>query len=132
MDDGLGGGADVTTNTRRPLGWRPGQAGRVRVEWGATIAAVVCQLGPAISAGPHICGQGAVYPGHRLGGDVPFARRGANAEGHGLTTALVRWFADHYVDPADRDDPGAPVARADNWLVCQPQWVSPVSSDPAR
>src|SRR6185312_7050597 len=37
-----------------------------------------------------------------------------NADGYGLTTPLVRWFCDHYIDPADRYDPRfAPVGAID-------------------
>ena len=37
-----------------------------------------------------------------------------NGEGYGLTVGLMRWFWDHYADPADRTDPKAsPLRRAD-------------------
>jgi acetyl esterase/lipase len=34
-----------------------------------------------------------------------------NGDGYILTTALMRWFWDHYADPADRGDPRAAPLR---------------------
>ena len=36
-----------------------------------------------------------------------------NGDGYILTTALMRWFWDHYADPADRGDPRAAPLRGD-------------------
>ena len=36
-----------------------------------------------------------------------------NGDGYILTTAVMRWFWDHYADPADRDDPRAAPLRGD-------------------
>jgi acetyl esterase/lipase len=36
-----------------------------------------------------------------------------NGDGYILTTALMRWFWDHYADPADRDEPRAAPLRGD-------------------
>jgi len=36
-----------------------------------------------------------------------------NGDGYLLTTALMRWFWDHYADPADRGDPRAAPLRGD-------------------
>ena len=50
----------------------------------------------------------------------PAARRTAaptrsyaeNADGYVLTTSLMKWFWDHYADPASRTDPKASPLRA--------------------
>jgi acetyl esterase/lipase len=36
-----------------------------------------------------------------------------NGDGYILTTALMRWFWDHYADPADRSEPRAAPLRGD-------------------
>ena len=126
MDDGLAAVGGSRT-TRRP--WvATRQVGRVRVGAGATIAAVVCQLVRDLG-GPHICGQvlftlatdwAATFPSH------------VENAGAGLTTALVRWFADHYVDRRSRRAPVLPLRARTTWLACQPQWWSPAEFDPVR
>jgi cation diffusion facilitator CzcD-associated flavoprotein CzcO/acetyl esterase/lipase len=77
---------------------------------GANIAAVACQM--ARDAGtPNVCGQVLLSP-------VTDAEMGGrsyeeNADGYLLTAALMKWFWDHYADPADRSDPKASPLRGE-------------------
>jgi acetyl esterase/lipase len=76
---------------------------------GGNVAAVACQLARD-AGGPSIAGQVLVTPVT----DCDFSRPSCaeNAEGYFLTTALMRWFWDHYADPADRTSPKASPLRA--------------------
>ena len=89
-------------------------AGRLAVcGWsaGGNIAAVVCQMARD-AAGPPISGQVLVNP--VTDGLLTDRSAAENAEGYGLTTALMHWFWNHYADPADRIDPKAAPLRAGN------------------
>jgi len=71
---------------------------------GANVAAVACQL--ARDAGKtHIAGQVLLTPVVDAAMDRPSYVE--NAEGYVLSAALMRWFWDHYADPADRGHPEA-------------------------
>jgi acetyl esterase/lipase len=78
---------------------------------GGGIATVVCRLARDMG-GPAITGQALLMP--LTSGDMTRASFAENAEGYGLTTPLLRWFYDHYIDAADRSDPRfAPLAAVD-------------------
>ena len=49
-----------------------------------------------------------------------------------LTTALMRWFWDHYADPADRTDPKASPLRAQDLSGLPPALVVTCEFDPLR
>ena len=71
-------------------------------------------------AGPRIAGQVLVTPVT----DCDFTRASyvANGDGYVLTTALMRWFWDHYADPADRQRPeGVAAASAAISPACRPR-----------
>jgi cation diffusion facilitator CzcD-associated flavoprotein CzcO/acetyl esterase/lipase len=109
-----------------------GEAGRLAVcGWsaGGNIAAVVCQMARD-AGGPHIAGQVLVTPVT----DCDFTRGSyvANAEGYVLTAALMRWFWDHYVDPADRARPLASPLRARSLSGLPPALVVTCEFDPLR
>jgi acetyl esterase/lipase len=92
------------------LGGIPGQLGVAGWSAGANVAAVACQL--SRDAGePPILGQVLLMPVTDSGMDRPSYT--ANAEGYGLTAAVMKWFWDHYVDPAERHDPKASPLRGD-------------------
>jgi cation diffusion facilitator CzcD-associated flavoprotein CzcO/acetyl esterase/lipase len=77
---------------------------------GANVAAVACQLARD-AGGPRISGQLLITP--VVDSDMTRSSYQENADGYILTTPLMRWFWDHYADPADRDDPRAAPLHGD-------------------
>jgi acetyl esterase/lipase len=55
-----------------------------------------------------------------------------NADGYGLTTPLVRWFYDHYIDAADRRDARFAPLRAVDLSGLPPAIVVTADFDPLR
>ena len=66
--------------------------------------------------------------------DCDFTRRSYvdNADGYVLTVDLIRWFWNHYADPADWQDPKASPLRADNLANLPPALVVTCEFDPLR
>ena len=56
----------------------------------------------------------------------------ANGDGYGLTTALMRWFWNHYADEAARTDPKASPLRATDLSGLPPALVVTCEFDPLR
>jgi len=75
---------------------------------GANVAAVVCQLARD-AGGPRISGQLLLTP--VTVGDMATASYRDNADGDVLTAPLMKWFWDHYADPAQRHQPKAAPLR---------------------
>jgi acetyl esterase/lipase len=92
------------------LGGIPGQLAVAGWSAGANVAAVACQLARDV-AGPRISGQLLICP--VVDSDMTRPSYEENGDGYILTTALMRWFWDHYADPADRGDPRAAPLRGD-------------------
>jgi acetyl esterase/lipase len=92
------------------LGGIPGQLAVAGWSAGANVAAVACQLARD-AAGPHISGQLLICP--VVDSDMTRPSYEENGDGYILTTPLMRWFWDHYADPADRGDPRAAPLRGD-------------------
>ncbi len=90
------------------LGGIPGQLAVAGWSAGANIAAVACQLARDYGA-PRIAGQLLICP--VVDSEMTRPSHAENGEGYMLTTALMRWFWDHYADPADRGDPRAAPLR---------------------
>jgi cation diffusion facilitator CzcD-associated flavoprotein CzcO/acetyl esterase/lipase len=86
------------------VGGIPGQLAVAGWSAGANIAAVACQLARD-AGGPRISGQLLISP--VADSDMTRPSYEENGDGYLLTTALMRWFWDHYADPADRGDPRA-------------------------
>jgi acetyl esterase/lipase len=84
------------------LGGSPDQLAVAGWSAGANIAAVACQLARD-ARGPRISGQLLISP--VVDSDLSRLSYMENGDGYGLTTTLMRWFWDHYTDPADRADP---------------------------
>jgi acetyl esterase/lipase len=55
-----------------------------------------------------------------------------NAEGYALTAALMRWFWNHYCDPADRMDPRASPLLAKDLSRLPPALIVTCDFDPLR
>jgi acetyl esterase/lipase len=92
------------------LGGIPGQLAVAGWSAGANIATVACQLARG-AGGPHISGQVLICP--VVDSDMTRLSYEENGDGYILTTALMRWFWDHYADPADRSEPRAAPLRGD-------------------
>jgi len=127
-DDGFAAVEWIAANADR-LGGEPGALAVCGWSAGGNIAAVVCQR--ARHAGrPGIVGQVLVNPVT----DCDFTRESYlhNADGYFLTTALMRWFWDHYADPADRTHPKASPLRATDLAGLPPALVVTAEFDPLR
>jgi cation diffusion facilitator CzcD-associated flavoprotein CzcO/acetyl esterase/lipase len=110
VDDAYAAVRWIADNTDR-FGRVPGRLGVCGWSAGANLAAVVCQLARD-NGGPLIDGQVLITP--VTGSDFSLPSYQSNAEGYILTTPLMRWFWDHYADPADRKNPkAAPLHAAD-------------------
>ena len=59
-------------------------------------------------------------------------RDSENADGYVLTTALMRWFWDHYADPDDRISPKAAPIRAESLADLPPAMIVTCEFDPLR
>ncbi len=117
---------------RGPCRGHGGQSGPVAVAgWsaGANLAAVVCRLARD-NAGPAISGQLLLAPVT----DSDLTRRSyqENGERYGLTKAVMQWFFDQYVDPAERNDPRVAPLRADDQSKLPPATVVTCEFDPLR
>ena len=84
------------------LGGIPGQLAVAGWSAGGNVATVAAQRARD-AGGPAICGQLLLTPVTDSDRTRPSYRE--NADGYGLTAPLMEWFFDHYVDPADREDP---------------------------
>jgi acetyl esterase/lipase len=96
---------------------------------GANVAAVVCQMARD-TGGPAIAGQLLVTPVTDC--DLSRGSYVDNGDGYMLTTALMRWFWDHYADPADREHPKASPLRAHDLSGLPPAFVVTCEFDPLR
>jgi cation diffusion facilitator CzcD-associated flavoprotein CzcO/acetyl esterase/lipase len=77
---------------------------------GGNLAAVACQRARD-AGGPAILGQLLINP--VTDSDLSRPSYEENGDGYILTTAVMRWFWDHYADPADRTSPLAAPLRGD-------------------
>jgi cation diffusion facilitator CzcD-associated flavoprotein CzcO/acetyl esterase/lipase len=90
------------------LGGIPGQLAVAGWSAGGNLAAVTCQLARD-AGGPDITSQLLLTP--VTDSDLGRPSYTENGEGFVLTTALMRWFWDHYADEADRAHPTAAPLR---------------------
>jgi acetyl esterase/lipase len=110
------------------LGGIPGELAVAGWSAGGNVAAVVCQV--ARDAGtPKIVGQLLLSPVT----DCDLSRQSYvdNGEGYVLTAGLMRWFWDHYADPADRTGWKASPLRGD-LAHLPPALVVTAEFDPLR
>ena len=110
------------------LGGIPGQLAVAGWSAGANIATVACQQARD-ARGPRISGQVLICP--VVDSDMTRLSYQENGDGYILTTALMRWFWDHYADPADRDDPRAAPLRGDLYGL-PPTCIVAADFDPLR
>ena len=92
------------------IGGIPGQLAVAGWSAGGNIAAVVSQMARDASA-PHIKAQVLIAPVVDFDDTRPSYIE--NSDGYVLTRSLMRWFASHYVDAADRSDPRAAPLRGE-------------------
>jgi acetyl esterase/lipase len=81
------------------------------------------------AGGPHISGQLLISP--VVGSDMTRPSYAENGDGYLLTSALMRWFWDHYADPADRSDARAAPLRG-NLRDLPPACILTADLDPLR
>jgi cation diffusion facilitator CzcD-associated flavoprotein CzcO/acetyl esterase/lipase len=110
------------------LGGIPGQLAVAGWSAGANLATVVCQLARD-AGGPAILGQLLLAPVTDC--DMGRGSYKENADGFILTASLMRWFFDHYVDPADRRDPRVSPLRG-NLAGLPPAAIVTADFDPLR
>ncbi|MEJ8823733.1 alpha/beta hydrolase fold domain-containing protein [Variovorax humicola] len=96
---------------------------------GANVAAVTCQQ-VRDHGGPAIAGQLLLTPVTDCSMNTPSYVE--NAEGYVLTAPLMKWFWDHYADPADRPHPKASPLRAEDLSNLPPAFVVTCQFDPLR
>ncbi|BBZ39643.1 flavin-containing monooxygenase [Mycobacterium conspicuum] len=128
IDDGMAALRWVADNTEA-LGGRPGRLAVCGWSAGGGIAAVVCRLARDMG-GPTIVGQALLTP--LTSGDMTRASFAENADGYGLTTPLLGWFYDHYIDVADRADPRFAPLEAADLTGLPPAIVVTAEFDPLR
>ncbi|MDA8045430.1 MAG: alpha/beta hydrolase fold domain-containing protein [Actinomycetota bacterium] len=109
VDDALAAVQWVAANAAE-LGAIPGQMAVAGWSAGANLAAGVCQAARA-AGGPAISGQLLVAPVV----DYDTTRRSyqENGAGYILTSPLLQWFFDRYIDPEDRSDPRFAIMNGD-------------------
>ncbi len=128
VDDAMAAVRWVADNAQA-LGGRPGQLAVCGWSAGGGLAAVVCQLARDLG-GPNIVGQVLLMP--CAAGDTTRPSFAENADGYGLTTPLIQWFYDHYIDAADRSDPRFAPLRAVDLSGLPPALVVTAEFDPVR
>jgi len=111
------------------LGGQPGPVAVAGWSAGANLATVVCQLGRD-AGGPAIAGQLLITP--VTDADMTRPSYQQNGERYLLTSAMMRWFFDHYVDVANRSDPRVAPLRAGNLSNLPPATIVTCEFDPLR
>lgn len=111
------------------LGGIPGSLAVCGWSAGGNLATVACQMARA-AGGPEICGQALITPVTDCDFSRPsYTENGAN---YMLTEPLMRWFWNHYADPADRIHPKASPLRANDLSGLPPALVVTAEFDPLR
>ncbi|MBV8785824.1 MAG: alpha/beta hydrolase fold domain-containing protein [Mycobacterium sp.] len=128
VDDALAAVQWAAANAEA-LGGRPGQLAVCGWSAGGQLAAVVCRLARDMG-GPPILGQALLTPS--MSGEIAAGSFAENADGYGLTTPLVQWFYDLYIDAADRGDPRFAPLRAVEFSGLPPAIVVSAEFDPLR
>jgi cation diffusion facilitator CzcD-associated flavoprotein CzcO/acetyl esterase/lipase len=127
-DDGLAAVRWIAAHAAE-LGGIPGQLAVAGWSAGGNIAAVTCQLARN-GEGPRIAGQLLLTPVTDC--DLGRTSYAENAEGYVLTTALMKWFWDHYAEPAERAHPKASPLRAGDLSNLPPAFIVTCEFDPLR
>ena len=127
-DDGFAAVQWISSNADT-LGGIPRQLAVAGWSAGANIAAAVCQTA-SDAGGPEIVGQMLLCPVT----DCDFDRQSYidNGDGYILTARLLKWFWDHYADPADRANPKASPLLATDLSDLPPTLVVTCEFDPLR
>jgi acetyl esterase len=98
---------------------------------GGNLAAVVALMARD-RGGPEIAFQALIYPATDLESMETDSYRD-NAEGYLLSAASMRWFRDHYIpEPAQRAEPYASPARAEDLSGLPPAFIATMEFDPLR
>ena len=127
-DDGLAATTWIADHAAE-LGGTAGAIALAGWSAGANIAAVTAQQA-RLAGGPTIAGQVLLCP--VTDGTTDRPSHAENADGYGLTMAVMNWFWDHYCDPQDRSDPKASPLLADDLSGLPPAVVITCQFDPLR
>ena len=128
IDDGWAAARWVAEHAAE-LGGAPGRIAVCGWSAGGGIAAAVCQLARD-AAGTRIAGQVLLTP--VVDTDQSRSSYLENADGYGLTAALMRWFLDHYSDQDERSDPRIAPLRTPDLSGLPPAVVVTAEFDPLR
>jgi acetyl esterase len=120
--------------------WTADQADELRIDAhriavagdsaGGNLAAAVALMARD-RGGPALCHQLLIYPVTNFAFETDSYRE--NAEGYFLTTQMMRWFWDHYLEAdTDGEDPFASPLRADDLSGLPPATVLTAEFDPLR
>jgi acetyl esterase/lipase len=111
------------------LGGIPGELAVAGWSAGGNLAAVACQRARD-AGGPDLVGQVLLTP--LTDYDMTRSSYVENADGYILTAGLMKWFWDHYADPAVRADPRVSPLRAADLSALPPALVVTCEFDPLR
>ena len=128
VDDAFAALKWVSSNAET-LGGRPGAVSVAGWSAGANLATVACRLAHD-AGGPPVVGQLLIAPVT----DADMTRRSyrENGERYLLTSAMMQWFFDHYVDAAGRTDPRVAPLRAKDLSNLPPAAIVTCEFDPLR
>jgi cation diffusion facilitator CzcD-associated flavoprotein CzcO/acetyl esterase/lipase len=127
VDDGFAAVCWVAANAAA-LGGIPGRLAVAGWSAGANIAAVACHRARD-EGGPDIAGQALLTPPTDT---ISRPSHQDNADGYGLTAALMQWFFGHYADDSVHDDPRLTPLRASDLAGLPPAIVVTCEFDPLR
>jgi acetyl esterase/lipase len=127
-DDGLAAATWIAEHAAE-LGGTTGAIAVAGWSAGANVAAVTAQQAKLVGA-PAISGQVLLCP--VTDGTTERPSHVENADGYGLTMAVMNWFWDHYCDESQRSDPKASPLLADDLTGLPPALVITCQFDPLR
>jgi acetyl esterase/lipase len=128
VDDALAALQWVSSHAKA-LGGRPGPVAVAGWSAGANLATVACRLARD-AGGPPVAGQLLIAP--VTDADLTRPSYHENGERYVLTSAIMQWFFDHYVDAAGRTDPRVAPLRARDLSNLPPATIVTCEFDPLR
>lgn len=127
-DDGFAAVKWIAVRAQK-LGGIPGRLAVAGWSAGGNVATVVAQMARD-AGGPALLGQLLLTP--VTDSDLTRNSYSENAAGYVLTTPVMKWFWDHYADPADRQHPKASPLRAPDLSGLPATMIVTCEFDPLR